>query len=1268
MHRFLFCTLLFSFVSLHSQEYWNRLPKQEKEPLADFYKWDENQYRAIQESKAGKLATNRILELPNEKGQLEPFSLSPVSILLADLAKKNPTIKTYTGQSLERNGVNARVTLTRKGVSAWIYTPNGNHYFIQPEQDGVHYAYQRDATEASLYDFECKTLQPLRRTGKVFSKRSVQTRKATTPLQTFRIAITATGEYTQYWGDDDDSNGTNQEDAFAAVVATLNRINQVFETDLNVHLELVTGSELLQLDPATDPFTGNFNQEAQAFFTQEVGAENYDVGHLLGYSASADGNSGCLGCICVDNQKGQAYTLHPFVSNNGPYKNDYFDLDFVAHELGHQFGAYHTFSHINEGVGYSVEPGSGSTIMGYAGLVGEDNVQYHGDPYFHYVSIKSIREVVEESNCGSSQSVSNSAPEITPLLDYTIPKGTAYVLKVDAVDDEGDTLYYTWEQLDSGGIGSSDFGPQNHQGAQARSLPPSIQSKRFIPKWDRVLSGILTENNPTAGSDWETVSTVERTLKWGVTIRDRQANATEQGAQLAQDELTLTVTEQAGPFQVLSQATSTEWRSGNAKRILWDIANTQENPIGTDFVRIDLSIDGSDSFPYTLAERTSNDGEAVIMVPSGIVATQARIRVAAVDNLYFALNTAPITIVNQEHDLTLSSYDVSLCTPNSASIEYSLNYADGATQLSILNLPEGLSATFSNPLISTASGAGVLTIEALNPEMTGEYEIGIQAQSGDILSEFTFSIELISDQLSAPELRFPEDESTQASPDGLLVWEETPSTSLYRVQWSTDSDFSSAVNEKTTVASQVTSLDLDPETTYYWRVRAENNCGNSAYSPIQSFTTASIQCVAYAAEDLPLALEDATFTELGITTAEITISDPNVLSDLNVWVNIEHTYLQDLTLLLVAPDRTSIYLARENGGERNNYTNTLFDSEASQSILQGFAPYTGTFRPIEDLSKFKGKSLFGTWQLQIVDNAIDDSGRILAFELRACVEGQIESNRDGDSFVDRMDNCPEISNENQADYDQNGVGDLCDIESSNNFTVQKFDTSCIDKNNGRITIAATADFSYQVQLLGPNGLRLNRNFSTNGIEIRNLESGDYSLCITSSDDDDFEVCYTTSIEEPQPLSVNSKVLQSKQQLELNLRGASSYSIEINSKRYEIQNQNQVVLPLEEGVNELKVVSKGVCQEVYTERLYWAKKALLYPNPAVNEVTLLAGGDYPKAHIQIVPIKGEILYDKLHRIDPNTRAIQLNIAGYPPGLYLIRLLYAGGSESLKLIVE
>ena len=1258
--------LLFSFVNLHSQKYWTPLPKQAKEPLADFYKWEGNKYQAKQESQPDRLANNRTLELPNEKGQLELFSLRPVSILSAELARKNPSIRTYTALSKERDGVHARVTMTRKGVSAWIYTSEGVHYFIQPEQEGVHYAYRREATRTSRYNFECKTRQPPK--GKAYSKKEGQTKKATTSLQTFRIAITATGEYTQYWGDDDDSNGTNQEDAFAAVVATINRINQVFETDLNVHLELVTGSALMQLDPETDPFTGNFNQEAQAFFTQEVGAENYDVGHLLGYSSSADGNSGCLGCVCVDSQKGQAYTIHPFVSANGPYKNDYFDLDFVAHELGHQFGAYHTFSHINEGVGYSVEPGSGSTIMGYAGLVGEDNVQYHGDPYFHYVSIKSIREVVEESSCGSSESISNSAPEMQPLTDYTIPKGTPYFLRVDAVDEEGDTLYYSWEQLDSGEIGSADFGPQNYQGAQARSLPPSVQSKRYIPNWDRILSGNLTENNPVVGSDWETVSTVERTLNWGVTIRDRQANAVGQGAQLTQEELTLTVTEEAGPFRVLSQATSSVWRSGNVKRILWDTANTEEPPVETEFVRIDLSIEGSDSFPYTLVESTSNDGEAVVRVPSGVDATQARIRVAPIDNLYFALNSAPISIINQEHDLTLSSYDVSLCSADSTSLEYSLNYPDGSTQLSILNLPEGLEATFSTPLTSAASGEGVLTIEKLSPTITGEYEITIQAQSGAVVSEFTFLLELFSDQLNAPELRFPEVESTEASPNGLLVWEEIPSASLYRVQWSTVADFSSDVNEKTTVASQVASLDLDPETTYYWRVRAENSCINSAYSPIQSFTTAPIQCVVYSAENLPLSLEDATFTESGITIAEITITDPNMLSDLNVFVSIEHSYLQDLSLLLIAPDRSSIYLARENGGENNNFTNTLFDSEASQSILQGFAPYTGAYRPIEDLSSFEGKSLFGTWQLQVIDNAPDDTGRILAFELRACVEGEMEPNSDEDSFVDRMDNCPEVSNEDQADYDQNGIGDACDIKSANNFTIQKFDSSCVDKNNGRITIAAAADFSYRVQLLGPNGRNENRTFSTNGIEIRNLERGDYSFCITSSEDTDFEVCYTTTIEAPQPLTVNSKVLQSKQQLELHLNGASSYRIEINSKRYDIQNQNRVVLPLEEGVNELKVVSEGVCQAVYTERLYWAKKALLYPNPAKDEVTLLAGGDYPKAQVQIVPIRGEIRYDKVHRIDPNTRAIHITVADYPPGLYLVRLLYAGGSESLKLIVE
>ena len=140
----------------------------------------------------------------------------------------------------------------------------------------------------------------------------------------------------------------------------------------------------------TDPYTGNLSAQLQSTLTSVIGEANYDIGHLFDFG-DKNGNAGCIGCVCVDGQKGSGFSAHDFLDNDGgPYMSDYFDIDYVPHEIGHQMGANHTFSFSSEGTGVNVEPGSGTTIMGYAGITGPDDVQDHSDPYFHYVSIDQI--------------------------------------------------------------------------------------------------------------------------------------------------------------------------------------------------------------------------------------------------------------------------------------------------------------------------------------------------------------------------------------------------------------------------------------------------------------------------------------------------------------------------------------------------------------------------------------------------------------------------------------------------------------------------------------------------------------------------------------------------------------------------------------------------------------------------------------------------------------------------------------------------------------
>ena len=429
--------------------------------------------------KEGELSAKKqplLLYFPNEENALEPFSLSSVSLFSSEAAKQYPQIKAYRGISTTRPGVSIRITISPQGISGTMRTPSGM-LFLQPkkEDQGKHIYYQRkDALDQTDVLPFCTTdlekIAPKRENSSTTQKATSITTGA---LKTYRFAVAGTAEYTAFWGDNDDTNGTNQEDALAAVANTVNRMNEVLEVDLGVRLELVTAASLLYTDTTTDPFTGNFNDEIQETLTAEVGEANYDIGHLF-HRGSANGDAGSVGNVCQNGQKGSAFSSHPFTATNGSggnFLSDYFDIDYVIHEVGHQFGALHTFAHNTEGYDVNSEPGSGSTIMSYAGIVNGQDMQRHSDPYFHYHSIQNIKDYLAGYSCQSTLATTNQIPQVEAGQNYTIPKGTAYTLTAVATDT--DSLTYCWEQLDSGVVRSEDFGPNLLTGSTNRSLLPT---------------------------------------------------------------------------------------------------------------------------------------------------------------------------------------------------------------------------------------------------------------------------------------------------------------------------------------------------------------------------------------------------------------------------------------------------------------------------------------------------------------------------------------------------------------------------------------------------------------------------------------------------------------------------------------------------------------------------------------------------------------------------------------------------------------------------
>jgi subtilisin-like proprotein convertase family protein len=460
-------------------------------------------------------------------------------------------------------------------------------------------------------------------------------------FKTFRLALSCNGEYSNYFG------GTIA-GSLAGMNATMTRINGILGNDLAVKFEIIPNNDLLiYLDPLTDPYSDSstgadntngatWNLELQNNLTATIGNASYDVGHLLS-ATGGGGNAGCIGCICIDPSvskprgKGSAWSAP---SNNTP-QGPNFDIDVVAHEMGHQLGGNHTFSFKVEGTGANIEPGSGSTIMGYAGVTSFD-VQAHSDDYFSVNSVIQIQNNLSLKTCSSNTPITNNPPIINAGSNYSIPKGTAFILKGTGSDPNGDPINYTWEQNDSAVTeidANSICFPTKADGPLFRSFKPNSSPIRYMPALNDVLANKLT-------TKWESVSNIERTLNFSLTGRDIVPLG---NSQTKTDDMVVNVSGTVGPFVVTSQNTENiGWVQATNQTITWSVNGTETLP-GSSNVNIKLSTDGGLTYPITLASNTPNDGSETIIVPN-LTETNCRLLIEPTSNIFYAINSKAFAI------------------------------------------------------------------------------------------------------------------------------------------------------------------------------------------------------------------------------------------------------------------------------------------------------------------------------------------------------------------------------------------------------------------------------------------------------------------------------------------------------------------------------------------------------------------------------------------------------------------------------------------------
>ena len=578
-----------------------------------------------------------ILSLPNAEGAMERFRIYENSTMEAALAERYPQIKSYVGIGIENPTASAYISTSPLGFKSMVLNPGKPAVFVEPfSQDLKTYTvYSKLDKKAAFTKFECSVLNRISPTD----GSTLRPNADDVSLRTLRLALSVTAEYTTYFG------GTKAQ-ALAAINNTMTRVNGVFEKDFNARMVLIATNDLVIYNNAsTDPYSAsssmaNWNQQLQTTLTNTIGNANYDIGHLFG-ATGGGGNAGCIGCICVNPTssvplgKGSGYTSPA----NGVPAGDAFDIDYVAHEMGHQFGANHTFSMNNEGTGANMEPGSGSTIMGYAGITSQD-VQMNSDPYFHAISIQQVTNNLKTKTCPTLTATGNSVPTANAGLDYTIPKSTPFMLTGSGTDANGDALTYIWEQFDNASSAqtgaSSAASATKTAGPIFRSYSPTTSTTRYFPNLSRVLAGATT----TSGSEIvvEALPSVARTLNFRFTVRDNRAG----GSTNNSDDMLVTVNATAGPFAVTAPNTAVSYAGGSTQTVTWNVAGTTANGVNCANVDILISTNGGASWS-TLLTATPNDGTQAVTIPN-TAGTQNRIMIKGNNHIFFDVSNTNFTI------------------------------------------------------------------------------------------------------------------------------------------------------------------------------------------------------------------------------------------------------------------------------------------------------------------------------------------------------------------------------------------------------------------------------------------------------------------------------------------------------------------------------------------------------------------------------------------------------------------------------------------------
>ncbi|MCX8020816.1 MAG: M12 family metallo-peptidase [Chitinophagaceae bacterium] len=794
-----------------------------------------------------------VMEIPMPDGSMARFRVWESSIMSPGLQAKFPQMKQFLGQGIDDPYASIRFDYNPfTGFHAQILSAKTGRIFIDPYAKGdlsfyMSY-YTKDYTkEGNL--FECEVTDYY----KHLRPEGVAAPCLGTSLRTYRLALACTGEYAIAVCA---PNPPNVPQTAAAMATSVNRVVGVYETEVSVRMVLVPdNNNLIFLDPNTDPYTNNNGTamlaQNQTTIDAIIGSANYDIGHV--FSTGGGGIAG-LGVVCVNGQKARGVTGQP-----QPW-GDPFDIDYVAHEMGHQYGANHTMA----GCGSSPivskkEPGSGTTIMAYAGICGTENIQPNSDPFFHAYSFDEISNFISTGNgstCAQVTPTGNNVPVINALPNngVTIPISTPFTLTATASDPDGHPITYCWEQWDNPPSGNVPWNagataPPGNTVPLFKSRIPKTIGERTFPDIQVILAGYPPNPPPTMGGlKGETLSPVSRSMTFKVTVRDNRAggggvaSSGSNGCQTSSPYVINVAGTQ--PFTVTSPNGGESYPALSSQTVTWNVAGTDAAPFNVSNVRILLSTDGGVTYPTVVVASTPNDGSETVTIPNVPPTTQARVKIEAIGNVFFDISNNNFTITLPVSGFSFNNpAPASSSCPAPASMSITLNVIStggfsNPVTLSASGNPSGTTVSFSaNPVTPTPAPGTPITVSlnGTNTLSAGTYVIAVTGTASGAPNQ-TVNLSYIINTGPGPTITGQPSNQTICAGTNTSFSITSPSATSFQWQVSTDggTTFNNVTNGGVYSGATTSTLSLSSVPTgfngYRYRCIASIQCGSTTSS------------------------------------------------------------------------------------------------------------------------------------------------------------------------------------------------------------------------------------------------------------------------------------------------------------------------------------------------------------------------------------------------------------------------------------------------------